>query len=127
MSSLRHICAGILAADELREAAMSKPVIAVEEATADSPRQPAPEPTAVDPEMKTPDTEIEPDSRAPDTAPTVRPESAAAVHEAALVAATGPTIVPEAQTAVPEPLMIELVNDPPQEEFGDGAAEEEAA
>jgi hypothetical protein len=113
----------ILAADEAREAEHSKPAMAAQEATADSLPKTTPQPAAVDTETNIPVADVERAKAASEPIATA-PESAAALTDSALEATQPPTIVPEEQTTLAEPLVIELVSDPPGEEFGDGAAEE---
>jgi hypothetical protein len=107
----------VLAADEAREVERSKPVMAAEEATADSIRQPAPELAANESEAEASVAEIEPHDVGSGA---VTPGSTLA--EPALEPTTEPTIVPEVQTAQPEPLMIELISNPPHEGLGGSSA-----
>lgn len=111
-----------LEADEAREVERSKPVKTAEEAAADAARQPTPELAAVEPEIDAPVVEIEPDNVESASSHAVRPESTFA--RPAPESATKPTTVPDAETVQPEPLMIELVSNPPHDEFGSPSAEQ---
>jgi len=117
----------LLTADETREAEATKAVPGAERATDEQAIQPKPEAAEVEPETKILIAEIEPDSAPLDSAPDVMTEQAAEIPQAAPEAAQETTIVPKMQKAFQEPLMIELVSDPPQEEFVDGTPKEEAA
>jgi hypothetical protein len=97
--------------------------MAAEEATADSLAKTIPERAAVDAEMKTPGVDFERDYAASEPIATP-PESAATLPDSALEPTKTPTIVPEEQTKLPEPLVIELVSNPPRDELGGTVAEE---
>ncbi len=111
----------ILAADEDREAERSKPVTAAEEETADLLRQPAPELPADESETETPVAKSEPDDVGSASSHDVTPVSTFA--EPARESATEPTIVTDAQTVQSEPLMIELISNPPPDELGGAAGQ----
>ena len=110
----------LLAAEERRDAENSKPVTAAEEATAASVRQPAQESATVDPETEAPMAETDPADDESASPHAVAPASMFA--EPVPESATEPTIVAEVQAVQPEPLMIELVSNPPHEELGGSPA-----
>ena len=110
----------ILAADEAREAEHSKLVMKAEDAIADSVRQSAPEVAPDELETEAPVAKIEPHDVGSDSTHAVTPKSTFA--EPAPESATEPTIVTEAQAVQPEPLMIELISNPPPDELGGRAA-----
>lgn len=114
----------MLAADEAREAVVSKPVVAAE-VTIDYPvRQPETEPAAVNSEAKAPTAEVDPPNAISDTVQADTPESATMEPHPAVEAAKTPARMPEEQTLYQEPLMIEFVSDPPQAESGGATAEQ---
>ena len=115
-----------LAADEAREAGLRKQIMAGHEVMADSEPQTTPEPAAVDTGTKSPVADFKQDNATSKPIAST-PESAATLPNA-LEAMQPPASVPEEETILAEPLLImELVSDPPHEEFGDGATEKEAA
>jgi hypothetical protein len=110
----------ILAADEARELEHSKPVMAAEDAAAESVRQPESEVPADESEAEAPVAKSEPHDVGSTSTRAVTPESTFA--EPAPELAMEPTIVPEAQTVQPEPLIIELISNPPRDELGGSSA-----
>jgi hypothetical protein len=108
----------MLEPEEVREAEFGKP--ATEEAIADSIHQLTPEPAAIDSETGTAGAEVESGNATSDTFAAVTQASATTDSAPALEAPT--TTVTEAQPAMPEPVIIELVSEPPQAESGDRAA-----
>jgi hypothetical protein len=110
----------ILAADEARELEHSKPVMAAEDAAAESVRQPESEVPADESEAEAPVAKSEPHDVGSTSTRAVTPESTFA--EPAPELAMEPTIVPEAQAVQPEPLMIELISNPPHDELGGSSA-----
>ena len=66
---------------------------------------------------------IDPSVAPSDPTTAAQPQAAMVPSEPAMEAATAETAEPEVSPAMPEPLMIELVSDPPQEEPGRSAAE----
>ena len=104
----------MLAADEMREATVKQPVTAAEEPIGSSGDKEAVELAEVVPEVKTPVGEIEGVNPASDPSPVITPESASAMPEPTQEDAPAPS-KPEEQTLNAEPLMIELISDPPQD------------
>jgi hypothetical protein len=97
--------------------------MAAHEAAADSLPKVTPEPAAVDTETEIPVADFERDNAASEPIATTQ-ESTATLPNSALEATQPPPIVPEEQTTLAEPLVIELVSDPPQDELGAGAEQE---
>jgi hypothetical protein len=112
----------ILAADEARESEHSKPVMAPEEATADSVHQPAPELAARKLETEAPVAKTKYDDD--DSVSTHAVTEASTYVEPAPESAMEPSIVTEVQVVQPEPLMIDLVSNPPHDESGSSSADQ---
>jgi hypothetical protein len=83
---------------------------------------PAAELAAVEPEIEDATTEIDPGIIRSDPAPATEPESA--TEPSAPETATGPAVEPEVSPALPEPMMIELVSNPPPNDSGGTTAEQ---
>lgn len=111
----------MLAADERREATVTQPVTAAQEPTASLGGKQVPELAAVEPEAKAPVGEIGALNAPSDPSPTVAQESASTVFETTRDAAPTPS-KPEEQTLNAEPLMIELISNPPPDELGSTSA-----
>jgi Replication initiator protein A len=84
---------------------------------------PAPELPTVESKIEDATAEIDPSNVPADPAPTGETESAIVAPEPAPEAATDVNAEPEVQPLTPEPLMIELVSDPPQEQPGSSPTE----
>jgi hypothetical protein len=84
---------------------------------------PAPELATVTQETEDTTARIDPSVAPSDPTAAAQPEAAMVPSEPAMEAATAETAEPEVSPAMPEPLMIELLSDPPQEEPGRSAAE----
>jgi hypothetical protein len=84
-------------------------------------------PATVELETKDATAVIELADSPPDPAPASQPESGIDLSALATEAAVTPTLGPEVQPSMPEPLMIELVSEPPPNELGGPVPEQGTA